>query len=560
MFTRLTTSALIAACLSLTACDGELRSVDAHLARAPQPNTATLIAPLATEIPRAEDRLALSARTWRQPGTAVYAGRNRTFKGATNRFYESTFREGMLADIVTEFDLRTEVPLYRFRFNLVNRETKLSTENAKRIMNVVATTPGRDFGERMVLRAPVGGSDPVTFDAQGRALTAWVFCPDCIANADTSTLDGQRILTQRIADIRRMRSGNWLGFGVLQFKEEPINGSFGLAARRDAEAFGTDVAEFRERSETATAANRAYAAFFRQIYEPLTLRAFANQQGCPSTYSPRRASFNLLGNHEDIVSGNREYIACYGRAIEGYDFAGYAQLYPELVARERALWEASFGIERRPLSDGPAQLRKAERSIAGAERGIEDASAAIAEIRQDTAARRARDAQMRDFFTATQSIIDRQRAQNAAGQRRLDSAAAAAVRNSTPGRATASSAGSAQIATARSRLASDIARVPAETGTRRAAETAPVVATAEPQAQVSRPTPVSGSAFGCVSVVGTDKRPGSSALSSCNYDTPDRESLKITFLNSCSVPVNIRLSLAMDTGETRTSSLSNSAP
>jgi len=66
--------------------------------------------------------------------------------------------------------------------------------------------------------------------------------------------------------------------------------------------------------------------------------------------------------------------------------------------------------------------------------------------------------------------------------------------------------------------------------------------------------------FACVGVVETKRLPGSSPLSSCSYETPDREALIITFVNRCGVPVNIEMDVAYDTGESRPSSESNLRP
>lgn len=73
-------------------------------------------------------------------------------------------------------------------------------------------------------------------------------------------------------------------------------------------------------------------------------------------------------------------------------------------------------------------------------------------------------------------------------------------------------------------------------------------------------TRLSGGMFACVGVVETKRLPGSSPLSSCSYETPDREALIITFVNRCGVPVNIEMDVAYDTGESRPSSESNLRP
>ncbi|GAB5390211.1 MAG: hypothetical protein Alpg2KO_31790 [Alphaproteobacteria bacterium] len=72
--------------------------------------------------------------------------------------------------------------------------------------------------------------------------------------------------------------------------------------------------------------------------------------------------------------------------------------------------------------------------------------------------------------------------------------------------------------------------------------------------------PIRGGEFGCVTVLKAKRTPGSSAHSSCSYNTPDREELEITFLNKCSVPVNIEINLNIDDGTNRKSGEYNVKP
>ncbi|SFI67326.1 hypothetical protein [Albimonas pacifica] len=60
--------------------------------------------------------------------------------------------------------------------------------------------------------------------------------------------------------------------------------------------------------------------------------------------------------------------------------------------------------------------------------------------------------------------------------------------------------------------------------------------------------PRRGGMEGCVEVIETRKSTGSSAMSSCSYDEPDRPSMTLVYQNNCGFPVHIETRIAMDTG------------
>ncbi|MEL6677297.1 MAG: hypothetical protein AAFQ51_01250 [Pseudomonadota bacterium] len=556
MLSRLKTLALAGTCLTLASCDGELRSVESHLSRAAQPNVGAVTQELAAEIPNPSDRLTLVARTWKPDGNGVYAGRNRTFSNAKRQVYESDFRSGLQMDVIAEFDLSTEVPLYRFKLDFVGLDGALLLREKPQMFRATANVTGSREAGRMQLDAPIGGPEPAIVDADGRIVTPWVFCPDCIANADTGTAQGQRALNERIRQLRERASGDWPEFGTLDFERHAIRGVVGPTARREAEAFGTTLAAYRGEAARSEQANRSYAAFFQEIHDPLKFENFATASGCDRTYyAERYPYYESIEENREIIAENEAFIACYDRAIEAYDFQGYTDLYPDLKAREEALWAASFGIERQSVRKPEAQLARAERRIAGATRGADDARDAIGEINRNVERRRAERAQLRALFAQTQAIIDAQRAQTAANRQRIANTIAAASnapRSVSTRGATTGGVASPAIETARARLNSDVARVP-EAAT-------PSGGVAAPETDAAALQRLSGGMFACVGVVDTVRKPGSSPHSSCSYDTPDREALYITFANRCGVPVNVNITLAMDTGDSRTRSESNIRP
>ena len=58
-----------------------------------------------------------------------------------------------------------------------------------------------------------------------------------------------------------------------------------------------------------------------------------------------------------------------------------------------------------------------------------------------------------------------------------------------------------------------------------------------------------GGMEGCVEVIETRRSTGSSALSACSYDEPDRPSMTIVYQNNCGFAVDVETRIAMDTGE-----------
>ncbi|MEO1541383.1 MAG: hypothetical protein AAFU59_13420 [Pseudomonadota bacterium] len=560
MLTRLKTLALAGTCLTLASCDGELRSVEGHLSRSAQPDVMTVTQELAAEIPNPSDRLTLVARTWKPAGNGVYTGRNRTFVNATRQVYESDFRNGLQMDVIAEFDLSSDVPLYRFKLDFVGVDGALLLREKPQMFRAMANVIGSREAWRMQLDAPIGGPVPATIDAEGRIVTPWVFCPDCIANSDTSTARGQRALNERIQQLRARESGDWPEFGTLDFERHAIRGTVGPTAKGQAEAFGSTLAAYRSEAARSDQANRSYAAFFREIHDPLKFENFATASGCDRTYyAERYPYYESIEENREIIAENEAFIACYERAIDAYDFQGYTDLYPDLKAREAALWAASFGIERQSVREPTNQLTRAERRIEGAARGADDARDAIGEINRNIERRRAERAQLNALFAQTQSIIDQQSALTAANRQRISNTIAAASnapRSVSTRRPVDAATPSQAIQTARSRLNSEVARVPvaAPTGT------APTSVQVEQETDVATIERLSGGMFACVGVVDTSRKPGSSPHSSCSYDTPDREALYITFANRCGVPVNVNMSLAMDTGENAQRSESNIRP
>ena len=69
------------------------------------------------------------------------------------------------------------------------------------------------------------------------------------------------------------------------------------------------------------------------------------------------------------------------------------------------------------------------------------------------------------------------------------------------------------------------------------------------EALVGEDEPRRGGMEGCVEVIETRKSTGSSALSSCSYDEPDRPSMTLVYQNNCGFPVDVETRIALDTGE-----------
>ena len=275
---------------------------------------------------------------------------------------------------------------------------------------------------------------------------------------------------------------------------------------------------------------------------------------------------------------------CADGVLAGIDWAARAEEVAEIAARERALaetaelpaaerFEASPRAEVEQVETWFAEQQAAYRLAASEVRGhmADQRDVARHRARQEAAAdaawarlaadplgdwRRRTQAQMAgmaDFDARVQRMVDRP-----PRTLRTTSPPAPSAEDRADARRREAEANRAGMETRAAMAEADARpRQEPETPPRQETAAAPDPAGDEtPEAQPTwsgalsgEPELRRGGMEGCVEVIETRRSTGSSALSACSYDEPDRPSMTIVYQNNCGFAVDVETRIAMDTGE-----------
>ena len=510
-----------------------------------------------------------------------------------------------LIDVAVRYDMQDDVPVYRF---VLTPKRNVSAEAIRSWAPIARVAVTLGYNQRAYLYAPL---PPVGERlVNGQVVTPWTFCPACIAySSGQSKLSDDDFMREFKTRAPRLIQGSaYRGIDNLGFVTKAEGLTSGVdAAAAARQAFVQRLAGHGDKRVAAAEANRRYTDFINNTYKPRTMAAALREARCGSYRTAPNINQNAEYNRREITA-NERYIRCAGKVADAYDFAAYTADWPELEARETALWEQTYGIERKALVDPEGQLAYARSGIEEAYAGIDNLLRyANAKEAQYARKQRSQQAMMTAFQNANRNIqtmmaetrdrrvvvtpegyvstvgeerrraLERARVGAHKPHRRSDAKKPRRPdrRDTAPNTAaaadSAADAATPDVAQSESAPATgdSNAAPPMQVAT---AEAAAPVAAAEPapeaEAEVERTAPVpepevepiSGGMQGCVQLVETIRHPGKSALSSCTYDEPERMALTLKFRNACGVPVHVMMDLLYDTGETEEAGEYNIGP
>lgn len=509
---------------------------------------------------------------------------------------KSSLKQRALIDVAVHFDVLNQMPAYRF---VLTPQDNISAEQIaawKPVARVAMSVGARD---RVNLLAPLPTGNRLV---QGQVVTPWVFCASCIAYKTSQRRLSNDLYLRQFGTHARALAGGAGSRQVLQLSFiDAGEMATGLAdAQAARKTFGAKLQTHFTRQAEAKDANMAYYLFLRDEYLPLTMKAKLRASKCSDFRTGPNTNQNAEYHREEIQKNERA-IRCTQLVADKFDFKTYVAAYPKLLAREQALWDKTYGRERTEIIDPQGQLEFARKEIELAYNGIEQMQQyAEAKEAQYARKRRAREAQMAAFQTASQNIqtmmqqtrenqvvvtsdgmvstvgeerrraverakyesqrreSDRRKHRHRTGAPANHSDERVATKTESPAKPPGDVAAKSVKAPAQP-LPSESKEKP-ESNLKAASavqqEAPPSPAAPPPE----KPQPLAGGMQGCVTLVETKRYPGKSPHSSCSYNEPDREALTLKFRNNCGVPVNVTMDLLNDTGETETSGEYNIKP
>lgn len=542
----------------------------------------------------------LTSGPYAQPTSAFYN------PDAANRGPErlSDIEARAMMDVVVEFqwDKDDLVPAYRF---IMTPYKKLDSQhaNAWSSLAVITLKHGKYSSAMLVAPLPPASQRLVN----GQIVTPWTFCEACFESGK----NGARVPEKNRKSQYRILRSNFvteidsphLGFtsntGIekLRFMEADPHSKVGDAVFvTGATAVKTARQEFVSRSKAREQRlsqiqrnNRIYKNFIEEKYTPVHMYGHQDRAGpdCKRYFSRPNTNQGVKVNQE-FIDANYAFIDCAQRVLQQYDIKPYVAMYPDLAKREQMLWERTSGIKREKVITPEQMVAWGQDEIENAYAGIEKIQARIDGLYANQARKQAQSNAMSAILAGLNQSIAQQKAENNQRQRQLDllQAQARRPRPAAPSRpiptakpgpqttAQTQSSNSPPPAAGTPEQASNTSSDNPQTSgddTSSSAGPAKLVQVAEADqttTQITPPRPpekigaepVAGGEQGCVALVEANRYPGKSALSSCLYSEPERESLEMKFRNSCGVPVNVSIDLLHDSGETRTSAEYNIKP
>lgn len=505
-------------------------------------------------------------------------------------FSRSTYHESgqatsfPLMDFGVEIDIRGQLPVYRLTLRPINfgqavvdQWQGLAYVAIQRYQFGEAAKHGQPI---TTLYAPLPADRGLK---NGGIVTDWTYCETCVGKIEPDNPENRGLLLHKyfVEPLRYEFSGRIVRGGIsATAKPVLLTGQAALAARDRRVA---DLKRFNQDTKVASAANLAYEQFWKQQYDPISMATFLKQRGCPMSYSGGASRWGGDEQQRDVIRHNQRYIECRERAVADYDFDTYAARLPDLLAEEEQLWGETHGIERYELPDVQGQFDYATGHFGAAYDAIEYADYRREQMAEQRAANDRKRARSQALMQSMQASVNALQSQvrdsrpvvrngmvTTVGEERERSRRQPLPAAPKKPRDRQEAPVSKEVAVVSAEPTEEptenkaVARADSQTSNQ-AAVTAKDQQKAQAEAErirqqeqadyerrlaaLNKPDRIRGSIYGgCVEVVKTERIPGSSAASSCSYEDPEREALYLTFLNRCSVPVNIEMNVILDNG------------
>ncbi|GAB3377089.1 hypothetical protein NCG89_10790 [Spongiibacter taiwanensis] len=266
------------------------------------------------------------------------------------------------------------------------------------------------------------GSLPARLPAKAQAgavVTDWQFCFEC-AGVGRSY---ENLKPSQIAALSKSlaaRSKQLFGISFLDKPKKSVTFYSGEEAFAQQAKLTEAINAQAEAMTDARAVDQQYRHLIEQQYQPLTFDSWAKRQGCPTTRAGYNRNQSADYNARRTLQINTPYLQCRTKALESYPAEAYAAQYPELAAREKALWEKSSKQNRTIITKPEDMLANAVRSLEKAAGQIDEAY----ETLDDLAAQQVRAQQAEAFsranWAATMASINARNAAIAQQQQQVN--------------------------------------------------------------------------------------------------------------------------------------------
>lgn len=224
----------------------------------------------------------------------------------------------------------------------------------------------------------------------GTVTTDWQFCFQCFGGRSNS----HHNLT--VADLTRIKAENRYSSSKtprtmirkLSFlsKEqvadiwgrEQVPVHSGKAASEALESYRTQKTALMTEMNNIDENKKAYKDFIKNTYQPLTFKSWAIKQGCaadPVEY--KWYDYDRVGNDNEALRENHQFINCTSKALETYDLAAYINQYSHLKDKEKTLRDNIKGYQQ---SEYRVPIHSAEQMMDDAVADLEYASRQIDEV------------------------------------------------------------------------------------------------------------------------------------------------------------------------------------
>lgn len=229
---------------------------------------------------------------------------------------------------------------------------------------------------------PAHMPDKVT---NGTVTTDWHFCFECFGGRSKSPSHMSLGELTRINHENRYRASrpkitriDRLVFLGKEKMDEMKAISSGKAASEALESYQAQKVTLMAAMNDIEENKKAYRNFIKNTYRPLTFKGWAKKQDCAAEpvgyywYGDDR-----VGNDNEALRENRQFISCNSKALETYDLAAYINQYSNLKNKEKTLRDNIKGVKG---SEYRVSIHSAEQMMDDAIADLEYASRQIEEV------------------------------------------------------------------------------------------------------------------------------------------------------------------------------------